>query len=132
MTAHDVSSIPPPPRLHWALVLLFTVLTLGIFYIVWMFVQARWVRTIDPASNAMTLSAVYVVLFIAGEIIAAAGGEAIPPAWVEQLAMGGRLVAPMHVAGGAQALVVLDKTPQGVTQTVLEAVHFVPLKSGVA
>ena len=65
-------------------------------------------------------------------IIAAAGGEAIPPAWVEQLAMGGRLVAPMHVAGGAQALVVLDKTPQGVTQTVLEAVHFVPLKSGTS
>ena len=65
-------------------------------------------------------------------IIAAAGGEAIPAAWVEQLAIGGRLVAPMHVAGGAQALVVLDKTLQGVTQTVLEAVHFVPLKSGTS
>lgn len=65
-------------------------------------------------------------------IIAAAGGEAIPPAWVEQLAVGGRLVAPMHVSGGGQALVVLDKTPQGVTQTVLEAVHFVPLKSGTS
>ncbi len=65
-------------------------------------------------------------------IIAAAGGESIPAAWVEQLAIGGRLVAPMHMAGGAQALVVLDKTPQGVTQTVLEAVHFVPLKSGTS
>ncbi len=64
-------------------------------------------------------------------IIAAAGGEAIPPAWVQQLAMGGRIVAPMVTGSGAQALVVLDKTPQGVTQTVLEAVHFVPLKSGV-
>ena len=64
-------------------------------------------------------------------IIAAAGGEAIPPAWVDQLAMGGRIVAPMVVAGGGQALMVLDKTAQGVTQTVLEAVHFVPLKSGV-
>jgi len=28
--------------------------------------------------------------------------------------------------------VVIDKTPQGLRQTVLEAVHFVPLKSGVA
>ncbi|MGQ2979256.1 MAG: protein-L-isoaspartate(D-aspartate) O-methyltransferase [Polaromonas sp.] len=65
-------------------------------------------------------------------IIAAAGGEAIPQAWVEQLAVGGRLVAPMHMAGGAQALVVLDRTAQGVTQTVLEAVHFVPLKSGTS
>ena len=65
-------------------------------------------------------------------IIAAAGGEAIPSAWIEQLAMGGRLVAPLQTASGAQALVVLDKTPQGVRQTQLEAVHFVPLKSGMS
>jgi protein-L-isoaspartate(D-aspartate) O-methyltransferase len=63
-------------------------------------------------------------------IIAAAGGEAIPPAWIEQLALGGRLVAPMQTAGGQQALVVIDKTAQGIRQAVLEAVHFVPLKSG--
>ncbi|ABE44974.1 protein-L-isoaspartate O-methyltransferase [Polaromonas sp. JS666] len=65
-------------------------------------------------------------------IIAAAGGEAIPPAWVEQLAVGGRLVAPLQTAAGVQALVVVDKTPLGVKQTVLEAVHFVPLKSGTS
>jgi protein-L-isoaspartate(D-aspartate) O-methyltransferase len=64
-------------------------------------------------------------------IIAAAGGEAIPQAWLDQLAIGGRIVAPMVTATGVQALVVLDKTQQGVTQTLLEAVHFVPLKSGV-
>lgn len=65
-------------------------------------------------------------------IIAAAGGEAIPPAWIDQLAVGGRLVAPMQTANGAQALVVVDKTPHGVRQTLLEAVHFVPLKSGTS
>ena len=70
-------------------------------------------------------------------IIAAAGGESLPQTWIDQLAIGGRLVAPMVVtgAGGSvagQALMVLDKTLQGVRQTVLEAVHFVPLKSGVA
>ena len=65
-------------------------------------------------------------------IIAAAGGEAIPPAWIEQLAVGGRLVAPMQTAGGGQALVVVDKTPQGVRQSLLEPVHFVPLKSGTS
>ena len=64
-------------------------------------------------------------------IIAAAGGEAIPAAWTEQLAVGGRLVAPLQDASGAQALVVIDKTPQGIRQTLLEAVHFVPLKSGI-
>jgi protein-L-isoaspartate(D-aspartate) O-methyltransferase len=68
-------------------------------------------------------------------IIAAAGGEAIPPAWIEQLAVGGRLVAPVSAGATSparQALVVIDKTAQGVRQSVMEAVHFVPLKSGVA
>jgi protein-L-isoaspartate(D-aspartate) O-methyltransferase len=36
----------------------------------------------------------------------------------------------MQTAGGQQALVVIDKTAQGIRQSVLEAVHFVPLKSG--
>lgn len=65
-------------------------------------------------------------------IVAAAGGEAIPSAWIEQLAMGGRLVAPLQAANGTQALVVVDKTPRGIRQTLLEAVHFVPLKSGTS
>ena len=68
-------------------------------------------------------------------IIAAAGGEAIPQAWIDQLAVGGRIVAPVatHLGNGAaQSLMVIDKTPQGLRQTVLESVLFVPLKSGVA
>ena len=65
-------------------------------------------------------------------IIAAAGGEAVPSAWIEQLAVGGRLIAPTLTANGQQALVVIDKTPHGLHQQQLEAVHFVPLKSGVA
>jgi len=65
-------------------------------------------------------------------IISAAGGEHVPQAWVDQLAMGGRLVAPTQTASGQQALVVIDKTPQGLQQTLLEAVNFVPLKSGIA
>jgi protein-L-isoaspartate(D-aspartate) O-methyltransferase len=68
-------------------------------------------------------------------IIAAAGGEVVPQAWVDQLAQGGRLVAPMavpHSRKAEQVLIVLDKTPQGIRQTILEAVHFVPLKSGIA
>ena len=68
-------------------------------------------------------------------IIAAAGGEAVPQAWIDQLGVGGRLVAPVSAgaaSAGQQTLVVIDKTAQGLRQTVLEAVHFVPLKSGVA
>lgn len=64
-------------------------------------------------------------------IVSAAGGDAIPQAWVEQLAVGGRIVAPTATARGHQVLVVVDKTPTGVRQQTLEGVHFVPLKSGV-
>jgi protein-L-isoaspartate(D-aspartate) O-methyltransferase len=65
-------------------------------------------------------------------IIAAAGGEDIPQAWLDQLALGGRLVAPAVMPSGQQHLVVIDKTHRGLLRTELEAVHFVPLKSGIA
>ncbi|MBT2322506.1 protein-L-isoaspartate(D-aspartate) O-methyltransferase [Variovorax paradoxus] len=65
-------------------------------------------------------------------IIAAAGGEAVPEAWIAQLAVGGRIVAPTQSAVGKQALVVIDKTARGVERRILEPVHFVPLKSGIA
>jgi protein-L-isoaspartate(D-aspartate) O-methyltransferase len=65
-------------------------------------------------------------------IIAAAGGGTVPPAWIEQLAVGGRIVAPTTMPDGQQALVVLEKTNREVKQTVLEPVRFVPLKSGIA
>lgn len=68
-------------------------------------------------------------------IIAAAGGEDIPQAWIEQLAPGGRLVAPTAASGRGQVLVVLDHVVDGgVSRWVRsehEAVLFVPLKSGV-
>ena len=65
-------------------------------------------------------------------IIAAAGGQAVPQAWLDQLAVGGRIVAPTVMPDGKQALVVLEKTAREVRQSVLETVLFVPLKSGIA
>jgi protein-L-isoaspartate(D-aspartate) O-methyltransferase len=67
-----------------------------------------------------------------GGIISAAGGDTVPQAWIDQLAVGGRLVAPWSSGGNSQSLLVIDKTPQGLQRQVLEPVHFVPLKSGVA
>lgn len=67
--------VAPPPKLHWALVLLLTVVTMGIFFIVWMFIQSSWVRKIDPRSNATTLLAVYVILVLIGQIVIEASGE---------------------------------------------------------
>lgn len=60
---------PTPPQLHWALVLLFSILTLGIFMIVWLFVQSTWVRKINPASKVTTHYFVYLVLAIFGQIL---------------------------------------------------------------
>jgi protein-L-isoaspartate(D-aspartate) O-methyltransferase len=58
--------------------------------------------------------------------VAAAAG-AIPPALAEQLAPGGRLVAP--VQNGEQRLVVARRTDVGVEVKELERVRFVPLVS---
>jgi protein-L-isoaspartate(D-aspartate) O-methyltransferase len=66
-------------------------------------------------------------------IIAAAGGSALPEAWLVQLAPGGRLVAPVADGEGrSQALTVVDRMADGsLVHSRYGAVHFVPLKSGI-
>ena len=65
-------------------------------------------------------------------IIAAAGGDALPQAWLDQLAPGGRLVAPVRGVDGAQALVVVDRLADGeLRRSVHETVNFVPLRTGL-
>lgn len=68
-------------------------------------------------------------------IVAAAGGDDLPAAWLEQLAVGGRLVAPLADAGAAsgtrQVLVVVDREEQRYVRSLHEGVLFVPLKSGL-
>src|SRR5258708_920021 len=39
-----------PPNFHWALVLLFTVITCTLFSSVWLIVEAVWIRKIKPQS----------------------------------------------------------------------------------
>ena len=65
-------------------------------------------------------------------IVAAAGGEDLPQTWVDQLALGGRLIAPLQdAASGRQSLVVIDRGEHGVMRRRFEGVRFVALKSGV-
>ena len=59
--------------------------------------------------------------------VAAAAGGSIPEALAEQLARGGRLVAP--VEDGEQRLVAARRTDAGVEERELERVRFVPLVS---
>ena len=65
-------------------------------------------------------------------IISAAGGDDIPEAWLEQLTVGGRLIAPTEQGKLGQALVVVDRHEHGYERRVHEGVRFVPLKSGLA
>ena len=61
-------------------------------------------------------------------IVVTAAPERMPPALVEQLAPGGRLVAPVGPEGGTQELVLLTKDARGaVTTTRLLPVQFVPM-----
>jgi len=61
-------------------------------------------------------------------ILAAASGSHVPPAWVEQLGDGGRIVMPVGDPGWVQKLVKVTKGPAGKLITEdLGAVRFVPL-----
>lgn len=64
-------------------------------------------------------------------ILSAAGAEHLPRIWIDQLDIGGRLVAPVQNQAGRQSLLVIDRTPSGIKEVIMEDVHFVPLKSGI-
>jgi len=53
-----------PPGLHWVIVLVLSIFTCGIFALVWMFIEASFVKKIRPNSNAIVLYAAGV----AGEV----------------------------------------------------------------
>jgi protein-L-isoaspartate(D-aspartate) O-methyltransferase len=62
-------------------------------------------------------------------ILVTAGGGSVPPALVEQLNVGGRLVIPVGPSD-AQSLRLVERMPGGPIERELCAVSFVPLLSG--
>ncbi len=80
--------LPAPPSLHWGLVFLFSILTLGIFTIVWPFIQANWVKKIDGDSKATTMLAVGLVCILAGQVVSAGNKASV---------LGGLLVLAYYV-----------------------------------
>jgi len=61
-------------------------------------------------------------------IIVTAAPRDVPPALVEQLKIGGKLVIPLGESGGTQTLYVVTKQPDGTTaRRPVLAVRFVPL-----
>ena len=66
-------------------------------------------------------------------IVVAAAAPQLPQALLLQLAPGGRMLLPLKspdAPRGAQRLALYERSARGITQTVLEAVRFVPLETG--
>lgn len=62
-------------------------------------------------------------------IISAAAASSMPKAWMEQLAVGGRMILPM--GNSEQSLVMVERLSNGsFKESRLDAVRFVPLLSG--
>jgi len=76
-TMPQVSPYPPPPSLHWGIVLLLAILTCGIFGWAWIFVQAIWLRKVQPSSKGIFYFAgavgVLCMMFVAGFALGATG-----------------------------------------------------------
>ncbi len=60
---------PVPPDFHWALVLLIGMITCGIFFWVWFFVETAFVRKIRPQSNALIIAIIALVCSFAGSFL---------------------------------------------------------------
>ncbi len=63
-------------------------------------------------------------------IMVTAAPKMVPPGLLEQLAVGGRMVIPVGSLGGAQELKLYTRTVDGVEESTLELVSFVPLLDG--
>ena len=77
--APAVSQYPPPPSLHWGILVLLGVLTCGIFGWVWAFIQAAWVKKVQPESKALIYYGIAVGLFVlifGGAFMAGVQGQA--------------------------------------------------------
>lgn len=69
-----VSGFIPPPDLHWALVVLISLVSCCIFLMVWEFVQAIWARKIDRESKAIWYYAISIgSSFLIGGVVGFAG-----------------------------------------------------------
>ncbi len=60
-------------------------------------------------------------------ILVTAAPSEVPQPLIDQLAMGGRLVAPIGEEGGVQDLVLIERTPTGVVRRSIIPVRFVPM-----
>ena len=63
-------------------------------------------------------------------IVVSAAAMHVPPALLEQIAVGGRLIVPL-TRDGEQRLLIVERTPHGLVEKKMDPVKFVPLLPGV-
>ena len=68
-----VSRYPPPPNLHWAICLLLSIVTCGIFSVVWIMVEAVWVKKVQPASKAVMYFGIVIGLWVLSFVLSISG-----------------------------------------------------------
>src|SRR5258706_16423925 len=66
-----VPRVAEPPDLHWLLLLVLEICTLGIFGTIWIFRQARWAKKVDPISKATVQLAAAVIVFVVAGLLTA-------------------------------------------------------------
>jgi len=65
-------------------------------------------------------------------IIVAAAAPRVPETLLRQLASGGRMILPLKANGGAQRLVLFERSGRGFLESALDPVRFVPMEVGRA
>lgn len=65
-TAPPASPYPPPPSLHWGIVLALDIVTCGLFGWAWVIVQAAWIKKVQPESKALVYIIIAIALFFVG------------------------------------------------------------------
>ncbi len=77
------TNLVPPPDLHWALLLLLSLVTCGLFGLAWMFIQASWVKKVEPKNNSIVLYGLYLgVYFVAMFLITMGSFTSAEEAWM--------------------------------------------------
>ncbi|MGM9336239.1 methyltransferase, FxLD system [Streptomyces murinus] len=66
-------------------------------------------------------------------IVATVGAHGVPPAWLDQLAPGGRLLTPLRLRGGVSRSIAFERDADGLWRSVDSEMNtFMPLRRGIA
>jgi hypothetical protein len=68
---------PVPPGLHWLILILIHLFTFGLFGLVWMFVQASWIRKINKNSKATGFIILSILSAVASTAATSVGGASV-------------------------------------------------------